>query len=277
MTVLEKLEKLITEICNNEKISVNKNNIEEVKKGIGFFSERMLTRAKERMQIIIPEEDYKYHIIRSLTLDWSSTPSEPNGEYLWGGFQLLSLIESLGTHSHFWDNYNNDSRFWKNNPQPGAEAMWREFLPKLNYFQKSGHGDDGTYGCILREEGVYPCPVYFFDSGIWFKMDMNLEEYYDTLIASKAVYYWQYFYIDTQEIVRKLGNYKPRYTECDTYYYHGPNSFSNQFEDGTFTYSAQGVLYQMKIIIKRFPKLFPSVDLTYFKERCDALEKALNS
>lgn len=104
---------------------------------------------------------------------------------------------------------------------------------------------------------------------------MDLEEYYDTMIACKAVYYWQYFYIDTQEIVKKLGNYQPRYMEAGTYYFNGPKPFLDRFKDGTFTYSAEGVLHQMKNIIKRFPKLFPNVDLTYFKERCEALEKAL--
>lgn len=276
MKVLDKVEKLIIDICNNHKIRVEENNIDEVKKSSDFFSQRLLVRAEDRIKLKIPVKDYQYDSIGSLTLDWSATTNESDEEYLWGGFQLLSLIESLGTHSHFWDNYNNDSRFWKNNLQPEAEAVWKEFLPKLNYFHKSAHGNDGTYGCILREEGVYPCPIYFFDSGIWFKMDMSLEEYYDTMIACKAVYYWQYFYIDTQEIVKNLGNYKPRYTEYDAYYYNGPNSFNNKFKDGTFTYSAEGVLHQMKNIVKRFPKLFPDVDVAYFKERCDALERALN-
>ncbi|BEV03804.1 hypothetical protein [Chryseobacterium gambrini] len=277
MKVLQKLEKFIIEICNNGKITIDKNNIEEVKKSADFFSQRLLSRAEERINLKIPDEDFQYDSIGSLTLDWDATTNESDEEYLWGGFQLLSLIESLGMHSHFWDNYNSDSRFWKNNPQPEAEVVWQEFLPKLNYFQKSAHGNDGTYGCILREEGVYPCPIYFFDSGIWFKMNMSIEEYYHTMIACKAVYYWQYFYIDTQEIVKKLGNYKPVYVEYDAKYLQGPHPFSDKFKDGTFTYSAEGVLHQMKNIIKRFPKLFPDVDLTYFKERCDALEKALNT
>lgn len=277
MKILQKLENLINGISNNEKINVDKNNIEEVKKSATFFSQRLLSRAEERINLKIPEEDFQYDSVGSLILDWDSSTNESDEEYLWGGFQLLSLIESLGVHSHFWDIYNNDSRFWKNNPQPEAEAIWKEFLPKLNYFQKSGHGNDGTYGCILREEGIYPCPIYFFDSGIWFKMDMNLEEYYDTMIVCKAVYYWQYFYINTEEIVKKLGDFKPVYIEYDAKYLQGPHPFSDKFKDGTFTYSAEGVLHQMKNIIRRFPKLFPEVDLVYFKEKCDALEKALNS
>jgi hypothetical protein len=276
MKVLEKLETLVTEICNNDKIHVEENNIDEIKNRT-FFSQRILSNAKEFMKVDFPEEDYQYDSISGLILDWSSTTNEPDEEYIWGGYNILGLFETLGYPSNFWDIYNNDSHFWENNPQPEAEAIWKEFLPKLNYFHKSGHGDDGTYGCILREEGVYPCPIYFFDSGIWFKMDMSLEEYYDTMIACKAVYYWQYFYIDTQEIVKKLGNYKPRYIEADAYYFRGPKFTLDKFEDGTFTYSAEGVLHQMKNIVKRFPKLFPDVDITYFKAKCDTLEKALNT
>jgi|GEM_PF-1246816 len=275
MIIIEKLNNFIKEL-DNTSLEVNENNSEEVIKNAGFLSQRILTRAKDSIKVEIPEEDYQYNSISALTLDWSSTTNEPNEEYLWGGFKILGLFESLGYPSHFWDNYNSDSRFWENNPQPEAEAIWQDFLPKLNYFQKSGHGDDGTYGCILREEGIYPCPIYFFDSGIWFKMDMNLEEYYDTMIACKAVYYWQYFYIDTQEIVKKLGNYKPVYIEYGAKYLQGPHPFSDKFKEGTFTYSAEGVLHQMRNIIKRFPKLFPDVDLTYFKEKCESLEKALN-
>ncbi|WP_066435108.1 hypothetical protein [Chryseobacterium sp. CCH4-E10] len=276
MKVLEKLETLVTEICNNDKIHVEENNIDEIKNRT-FFSQRILSNAKEFMKVDFPEEDYQYDSISGLILDWSSTTNEPDEEYIWGGYNILGLFETLGYPSNFWDIYNNDSHFWENNPQPEAEAIWKEFLPKLNYFHKSGHGDDGTYGCILREEGVYPCPIYFFDSGIWFKMDMSLEEYYDTMIACKAVYYWQYFYTDTQEIVKKLGNYKPRYIEADAYYFRGPKFTLDKFEDGTFTYSAEGVLHQMKNIVKRFPKLFPDVDITYFKAKYDTLEKALNT
>lgn len=190
MKVLEKLEKLVTEICNNDKIHVEENNIDKIKNRT-FFCQRILSNAKEFMKVDFPEEDYQYDSISGLILDWSSTTNEPDEEYIWGGYDILGLFESLGYPSDFWDIYNNDGRFWKNNPQPEAEAIWKEFLPKLNYFHKSGHGNDGTYGCLLREEGVYPCPIYFFDSGIWFKMDMSLEKYYDTMIACKAVYYWQ--------------------------------------------------------------------------------------
>lgn len=184
----------------------------------------------------------------------------------------------MSSPSNFWKRYNDSPRFWKNNRQPEAEAICEAFLPKLNYINGSGHSSDGTFGCILREDGIYPCPVYFYDSGIWFKMDLSLEEYYEKMLNSKAVYYWQYFYVATEEIVQKLGNFKPIFIEADTKYLEGPTAgLEDKFRDGTFTYSAEGVLHQMKNIIKLFPKLFPDMDLTHFKEKCDALKKALKN
>ena len=276
--MLEKFEDFINDLHENEYLSDVKDSILENRRLLKYRDvEENFKEVYNATKIKVSKGDWKYEEIGSLTLDWDATTNVPNEEYLWGGFKFHTFSSALESPSYFWDIYNNDSRFWENNPQAEAEAVWREFLPKLNYFHKSGHGDDGTYGCILREEGVYPCPIYFFDSGIWFKMDMTLEEYYNTMIASKAVYYWQYFYIDTQEIVKKLGNYKPVFIEYGAKYVEGPHPFSDKFKDGTFTYSAEGVLHQMKNIVKRFPKLFPDVDVTYFKERCEALEKALNS
>jgi len=275
--MLDNIESFIYSLLENSNISVNKETTKINRELLKYRDvEENFEEVYNATKIKVSKGDWKYEEIGSLTLDWDATTNVPNEEYLWGGFKFHTFSSALESPSHFWDIYNNDIRFWKNNPQPEAEAVWKEFLPKLNYFHKSGHGDDGTYGCILREEGVYPCLVYFFDSGIWFKMDMSLEEYYNTMIYCKAVYYWQYFYIDTQEIVQKLGNYKPVFIEYGAKYVEGPHPFSDKFKDGTFTYSAEGVLHQMKNVIKRFPKLFTDVDLAYFKERCDALEKALN-
>ncbi|MBB5332608.1 hypothetical protein [Chryseobacterium koreense] len=274
--MLEKFEQFINELKQNPHISVNEESVADNRELLEYRdNEECFEEVYEDWKIRVPEEDWKYNDLGSLCLDWDSVTDQPGEEYLWGGFQLHTFSSALSSPSDFWDRYNDSPRFWRNNPQPEAEAIWETFLPKLNYINGSGHGSDGTFGCILREEGIYPCSVYFFDSGIWFEMDMNLETYYNTMIDCKAVYYWQYFYIKTEEIVKKLGNFKPVFIEYDAKYLEGPHPFADKFRDGTFTYSAEGILHQMKNIIKRFPKLFPDFDLTYFKEKCDALEKTL--
>lgn len=277
--MLDKIENLINALEANQSISVIENGILENRRLLKYRdAEENFEEVFDAAKIRVPKEDWKYEDLGSLCLDWDSSASEPDESYLWGGFRFHNFSSALESPSYFWKSWNDDTRFWKNNPQPEAEAIWKDFLPKLNHFHKSGHGDDGTFGCILREEGVYPCPVYFYDSGIWFRMNMTLKEYYNAMIACKAVYCWQYFYIDTQEIVTKLDSFNPRYLEHGAYYFKGPRGGGSldEYRDGTITSSAQGVLLQMKNIIKRFPKLFPDVDLIYLKERCDALENALN-
>lgn len=277
--MLEKFEQFINELKNNPHISVNEESVADNRELMDFIDyKENFNEVYEELRVHVPEADYKYEDLGALSLDWDATTNEPDEEYLWGGFQLHTFSSALSSPSNFWKRYNDSPRFWKNNRQPEAEAICEAFLPKLNYINGSGHSSDGTFGCILREDGIYPCPVYFYDSGIWFKMDLSLEEYYEKMLNSKAVYYWQYFYVATEEIVQKLGNFKPIFIEADTKYLEGPTAgLEDKFRDGTFTYSAEGVLHQMKNIIKLFPKLFPDMDLTHFKEKCDALKKALKN
>lgn len=240
--------------------------------------DRKYKRANKILNIEIPQEEFKeYFKLGSLVLDWDTSLKKDEDGYLWGGFKMQGFASALGSPSHFWDTYNSGNRTWKNNPYPKDEAVYKEFLPKLNYFHKSGHGDDGTFGCFLREEGVYPCSIYFYDSGIWFPMQMSLEEYYDAMIASNAVYYWQYFYIDTDLIVEKLGNYKPIYEEYGAQYATGPCPFLDKYKKGELVTSAEGVLYQMEKIIRIFPEIFPGYNISFFEEKCNALKLALNN
>lgn len=266
----------LSRLVENSSINIQENTLENETENDEIRQlERKYRRAKRILNIEIPIEDFKKYLrLGSLTLDWDISL---NDSYLWGGFKIHGYASALGSPSHFWDTYNSGNRVWKNNPYPKDEAIYEEFLPKLNYFHKSGHGDDGTFGCFLREEGVYPCPIYFYDSGIWFPLDLSLEQYYEAMMACNAVYYWQYFYVDTNLIVEKLGNYKPIYEQYGAKYATGPCPFLDKYKKGELITSAEGVLLQMEKIIEIFPKIFPNYDVTFFKERHATLKKALDN
>jgi len=286
MSALKKIEGFISELYSNDKIKINKESVEENRELMVFRdNEESFEEAYEEIRIKVPKEDWHYNDIGSLLLDWSVINVE-NREYLYGGFLFNTFAGVLGEPSYFWKIYN-DSRFWKSYKNEEEEQMCNDFLPKLNCFHKSGHGDDGTFGCLLREKGQYPCPIYFYDNGVWFEMDMSLEEYYDKMIACKAVMLWQYFYLDTSEIIRKLGEYKPVYEDVDSkgptgglgykwvglyYEYYVKDEHSPEV---LLTSVAEGVLLHMKRVLKMFPRLFPDMDITFFQEKHDALEKAL--
>ena len=126
-----------------------------------------------------------------------------------------------------------------------------------NYINGSGHGSDtGTFSCIWREKKAFI--LVLFTSTIqafglkWIWIWKNIITH-DARLQSRVLL--AVFYIATEEIVQKLGNFKPVSCQCDEKYLE-----DYPFEINSVTnvaYSAEGVLHQMKNIIKRFPKLFP--------------------
>ncbi|WP_267267401.1 hypothetical protein [Chryseobacterium formosus] len=148
--MLDKVKSFIFSLLENSNISVNNETTKRNRELLKVRdSEENFKEVLETVNINVPKEDWKYLDLGSLILDWSSTTNEPDEEYLWGGFKIHSYSSALRTPSHFWDNYNDDSRFWENNPQPEAEAVWKDFLPKLNYFHKSSPAAQSLRLCAI--------------------------------------------------------------------------------------------------------------------------------
>jgi len=232
-------------------VSIEENNIERQKSLLEFSDiDGTIEMIEEHQGIEIPKSNLHYFYLTSLHLDWSSSGQKE--DFLYGGYRL-NFFNNLPFPSHFWKI---DNEF----PEPDEE----EFFNKLAYFQRSGHGDDGTYSCFLRE-GKYPCDIYFYDRGIYWKIDLDLDEYFELLLKYKSVAAWQFFYIDTEELIKKLDG-----LNCKAWPF---ITFSDLPEETTPR--VEGVLYHMDKIIRLFPKLFPEVDLSYATKKRDALKVAL--
>jgi hypothetical protein len=195
--------------------------------------------------------DKHFQQLSSLTFSWSN--SKNTGKLLYGGFQINGFTSCFTSLSVFW--------------QPdgqGCTDKEKEFYSKLNWFHKSAYGSDGAYGCFYREHGVYPCPVYFYDLGETFLMNMNLGEYYEKMLENKAVALWEYFYIDPKEIITKY-----KYLDCSLWN-HLHMNLGNKSR-------AEGVLVHMNYIIDLFPGLFPDFDLSFLKAKRDLYKQTLEN
>lgn len=280
MKPIEKIKKLISDLKSNEFVEIQKENIQKkivsLESGRKASEEYFLPQFIEIYNKNITDNDFKYEDLSGVILGWI-IKNATEDEFMYGGFKLNGYMEPLIYPSNFWKNYNVSERFWRLNPDSENETIYKDFLPKLNYFQTSGHGDDGTFGCFYKDPEIYPPKIYFYHKGVWFKMDMTLEEYIDTMLHCKAVALWQYFYIDTSAIVKKLGNFKPMFSEEETNFFDGPSSFlfDSYFEEGKITTAAESIILHMERIINVFPKIFPDFDLTYFKEKYNALKLAI--
>jgi hypothetical protein len=205
------------------------------------LSDRLLKRKipllAEKWNILMKDEDLEVFNLSGLSICWTYTNKE--NQFIYGSFLLNGFTEALIFASDFWEIYNS-----LNTHKPDNNEL--EFLEKLNWFEKQSSGDDGKYGCFLREPGEFPPKIYFYDRGAYFPMAISFDQYLDAMIASCAVRGWQYFYIDI------------------------PDDFPD-FDE----VNKSVVLKDLEFIIEMLPKLFPDKDFSYHIKRMDYIRERL--
>lgn len=187
---------------------------------------------KNDYSVKLPSEYYELLEFCGSSFCWNFRSEE--GDFLYGGYNTNGLWESLTL----------DSDFWKLDFSLGSSDTVPEDLKhfeKLNWFEKQAWGDDERFGCFIREKGVFPPKMAFFDRNWYVELTLSLDEYIDAMFASCAVKGWQYFYIDwNQEIPHK-----------------------------------ENALRDMELAIKYLPELFPARDFTYHKNKLKEVKQIL--
>ncbi len=251
--IIKPFEELMTELKDNGNIHVEENNLTYILEKAGRMDLNEYDEwIKEDSEIQIPEDHLKYMLVSGLRLDWTNEKiMNKDTFFIYGSFFLHGMYEPIVSPSHFWEVYND----------PIKDEKQKEDLKKLGYFQRSAHGDDGTFGCFYRNSKDYPFPIYFYDNGIYFPMPLNLDEYYEAMIFCKGVVLWQYFYLEPKDIIKGLDN-----EMC--------NNWISLYDDlDGNPKRVEGVIKHMNILIKQFPILFPDFDVSFFIEKRDDLIK----
>lgn len=236
---LNKFKQLTNYLVSNAFIKVEETNIDDCFELVEYLNvDGMIESVFNTTGIIIPQDSRKFAYVTGIRLDWVYSKNE---DWIYGGY-AMDFFDCLWSPSHFWKIYND----------PPESAEEQSFLENLVYFQKSGHGDDGTFGCFLRNQD-FDKSIIFYDSGCYFKMSIGLEEYMEALLKYKAVCAWQYFFIEPQLIIKSLKDISAEnwaITSID---------YDNLRFQGS---KVNAVLFHMDKIIRLFPKLFPDVDLS---------------
>ena len=250
--ILIELKKMIDVSLRNVDInSIYIDEVEELNKTRNY--NRIVEKISGKLDIDILEEDYHFFNYTGMRLDWDNSKNNGFHEYLFGGFDLYGINSALVYPTKFHESYYT----------PELSNRDKNLISQLGYFQKSGHGDDGVFGCLLREKGVYPPKLYLFDHNVIFPLDMTFQQYFDNMLKCNAVTLWQYFFIEPEVIVDKLKDISIE-------------KWHSLYEDKLGDVSrAHGVLAHMEKVVRMFPRLFPDTDITFFQEKYDALEKAL--
>lgn len=240
-------------LSENKRIKINKNNTNSKIQNLRSdkFYEGEFLEALKYANVELTQNDKRFIDVATIGLEWTNAVEGIIfDDYIYGGFQMRGFVENLYGNSLFWDPYN----FKLSNPYDIS------FLQKFKAFHKSSHGDDGTFGCFYNEPGIYPRPIYFYDSGVVFPMNLTLEQYYEAMLEHKAVMLWQYYYLDSKVIVEKLKDANRK------------NWLGALRVDDENAKGVDVVLANMDKIIRQFPILFPDKDITFYKKKREDLQ-----
>ena len=90
------------------------------------------------------------------------------------------------------------SDFWKGAFSLAPDAVVPDHLKKfeqLGWFERQ-YRDDKRIGCFVKQPGVFPPQIAFYNRG-WFQItDWTFEEYLEKMLRMYAVKGWQFFFID---------------------------------------------------------------------------------
>ncbi len=240
---------------------LNSNNSLEIHKETHFPQDiDMSNRILEKYQLKILEEsgiefnndEIKLLGLTSLSIKWKNKSLNSYGN-IYGGTSF-SIYGGLCSSQNEW---------LKENPLNHPQ----ELVDNLYHFNNSEielHTPQNGRGCFYRAYGKWPLDIYFFDNGVRIKMDMYLEDYIQALIDSCAVGYWQYFYVDIDELIKQNREMRLR----DGSFFNRPPKGRN-LDDPRLKY----LLYELEIFVANLPILFPEKDFSYHQNRLSQIKE----
>lgn len=201
----------------------------------------------EKAGIEFNDDDIKILSLTSLEMKWQKPYFKDLSGHIYGGASF-SIYGSLCGDQDEW---------LRENPLSHPQ----ELVDNLYAFNDSEivrHMSQKGRGCFYREPGKWPLDIYFFDKGVRIKMDMSLEEYIQALIDSCAIAYWQYFYVDIDELVKQNKEMLLRYGG-----FNSSPSNDEELDSPRLKYLIQ----ELDIFVANLPLSFPEKDFSYHQNR----------
>ncbi len=236
MNILKKYQDFKDEILSHPELNQHNKGSEhkwnEPKRLAGEEVMEMLLEDLELdFDIKLDESEQKYILFAGSSLVWHHT----DNEFIYGGFKINGLWESLVLQSDFW------KIDFSLAPDQKVPDDLKHFK-KLNWFERQAWGDDERFGCFIREKGVFPPKIVFFDKNWYTEMDLSLEDYFEAMFATCAVKGWQYFYIDLDNNIPHLDK----------------------------------ALEDMEKAVRLLPKIFPKRNFEYHRKQLIEIKTKLN-
>jgi hypothetical protein len=242
--------KLVEDLVKNPKIELVEENLEFVNFKLRKNSYLETGgKIKEQFGVDLSKDELQ---IEGFQIKWKKPNFKDFLGNVYGGFSL-SIYNGLYAPQKEWLNENP-----LNHPQELVDNLY-----SFNDSEVQLHTPQKGRGCFYREHGKWPLDIYFFDKGVRIKMDMSLENYIQALIDSCAVGYWQYFYVDIDEIIKQNRELTLR----DATFYNEPDK--RDLDSPKLKY----LLYELDILATNLPILFPEKDFSYHQNRLSQIKE----
>ncbi len=223
--------------------------------------DRVNARIKRRKNYELSNEQTLLYYTYKIKLLWTRSGQNPGEPVLHGGFAFNGLTDVLIMPTDFWAHSVN--KFRKN---LSTEEL--AFLNKLSWFESpTPHASSmytPMYGCLELLENRFPEKLFFYDSGTVYELDMTIESYISNLLDSVALYCWQYFYINPEEIIKKNKGVKGT-----SWYMTMEINFPEEND------RLQNIIRYMEYCMEYLPGSFPDIDFSFHQKSLDKLKSKL--
>lgn len=252
-----KLIEFLKELVANGKIGV-KEEVSNFKDFQFIRSESLdqwaLQTVKENIGITLTKNNF---YTENFSIKWEKKSNGSITGQVYGGFDI-SIFRGLCGDQDEW---------LKENPLNHQQELV-DNLYSFNNNEIELHRGQFGKGCFYREHSKWPLDIYFFDNGVRIKMDISLELYIQALIDSCAVGYWQYFYVDVNELIEQNSKITLR-MGGDLYNYVEPKEWDKP--------RLPHLINELDVFVTNLPILFPEKDFSYHKNRLAQIKEKAQS
>ncbi|NML57709.1 hypothetical protein [Chryseobacterium cheonjiense] len=252
--LFKKLVTLFNELSSNDLIELHKESLFPQEFNLtDRFLQKYQKKISDEAGIEFNDDDIRILGLTSLAIKWNNKFIPKVKENINGGTSFLIYNSLCGIQDEWL----------KENPLNHAQKLV-ENLYSFNDSEMRKHMSQRGRGCFYREYAKWPLDIYFFDEGIRIKMNISLEDYIQALIDSCAVSYWQYFYVDIDELIKQNQEMLLR----------SGILINNPIEDKDLdSPRLKYLIDELEIITKNLPILFPEKDFSYHQDRLEQIKE----
>jgi len=131
---------------------------------------------------------------------------------------------------------------------------------------------------VYPNDKTFPNEFYYYDGGIFYPLPFkSYDEYISALIANAGVVYWQYFYIEPEEIIGKNKglNYMTSDLRIGTRKVDNINIYQYNPE---YQFDRLDLIVEyLNYCVQYLPDAFPTINFEHQKKYLQSLEIALKA